>query len=70
MFVEDLIIDGPIGENKDYKFSCKVKLVNQMEIFFENESILEIWKNISEEEQNILIKSFILSIIDAKLRQQ
>jgi hypothetical protein len=36
---------------------------------FENESILEIWKNISEEEQNILIKSFILSIIEAKTRQ-
>jgi hypothetical protein len=69
MIVEDLIIDGPIGENKDYKFSCKVKFTNQMEMVFENESILEIWKNISEEEQNILIKSFILSIIEAKTRQ-
>jgi hypothetical protein len=69
MIVEDLIIDGPIGENKDYKFSCKVKFTNQMEMFFENESILEIWKNISEEEQNILIKSFITSIIEAKTRQ-
>jgi hypothetical protein len=70
MFVEDLIIDGPIGENKDYKFSCKVKLVNQTEMVFQNESILNIWKNMKEEEQNILIQSFILSIIDAKLRQQ
>ena len=69
MIVEDLIIDGPIGENKDYKFSCKVKLSNQSELVLENESILEIWKNISENEQNILIKSFILSIIEAKTRQ-
>jgi hypothetical protein len=69
MIVEVLIIDGPIGENKDYKFSCKVKLSNQSELVLENESILEIWKNISENEQNILIKSFILSIIEAKTRQ-
>jgi hypothetical protein len=69
MIVEDLIIDGPIGENKDYKFSCKVKLSNQSELVLENESILQIWKNISEEEQNILIKSFILSFIEAKTRQ-
>jgi hypothetical protein len=69
MIVEDLIIDGPIGENKDYKFSCKAKFTNQMEMVFENESILEIWKNISENEQNLLIKSFILSIIEAKTRQ-
>jgi hypothetical protein len=70
MIIEDLIINGPIGENKDYNFSCKVKLANQTEIVFQNESILNIWKNIKEEEQNILIQSFILSIIDAKLRQQ
>ena len=69
MIVEDLIIDGPIGENKDYKFSCKVKLSNQSELVLENESILQIWKNISENEQNMLIKSFILSIIEAKTRQ-
>jgi hypothetical protein len=69
MIVEDLIIDGPIGEYKDCNFSCKAKFTNQMEMVFENESILEIWKNISEEEQNILIKSFILSIIEAKTRQ-
>lgn len=69
MIVEDLVIQGPIGENKDYTFSCKVKFTNQTEIFFENESILGIWKNIGEEEQNMLIKSFILSIIEAKTRQ-
>lgn len=69
MIVEDLVIQGPIGENKDYTFSCKVKFTNQAEIFFENESILEIWKNIGEEEQKMLIKSFILSIIEAKTRQ-
>ena len=69
MIVEDLVIQGPIGENKDYTFSCKVKFTNQTEIFFENESILGIWKNIGEEEQNMLIKSFIISIIEAKTRQ-
>jgi hypothetical protein len=69
MIVEDLIINGPIDENKDYKFSCKVKLVNQTEIVFQNESVLDIWKNINEDEQNMLIRSFILSIVEAKLRQ-
>jgi hypothetical protein len=69
MIVEDLIIDGPIGENKDYKFSCKVKFTNQMEMFFENESILEIWKNLSEEQQQMLVTTYLLQIIDAKIGQ-
>jgi hypothetical protein len=69
MIVEDLIIDGPIGENKDYKFSCKVKLSNQSELVLENESILQIWKNLSEEQQQMLVTTYLLQIIDAKIGQ-
>ena len=43
MIVEDLVIQGPIGENKDYTFSCKVKLSNQSELLLENESIFSSW---------------------------
>lgn len=69
MIVEDLVIQGPIGENKDYTFSCKVKFTNQAEIFFENESILEIWKTLSIDQQQMFVKTYLLQIIDAKIGQ-
>jgi hypothetical protein len=69
MIVEDLVIQGPIGENKDYTFSCKVKLSNQSELVLENESILEIWKNLSIDQQQMFVKTYLLQIIDAKIGQ-
>ena len=69
MIVEDLVIQGPNGENKDYLFSCKVKLANQSELVFINESVLEIWKNLSEEKRMLFIKSFMNQILEAKLGQ-
>lgn len=69
MIVEDLNIQGPNGENKDYLISCKVKFTNQSEIFLENESILEIWKNLSEEKRILFISSFMNQILEAKLGQ-
>ena len=69
MIVEDLVIQGPIRENKDYTFSCKVKLSNQSELVLENESILEIWKNLSEEQQQMFVKTYLMQIVYAKLGQ-
>ncbi len=69
MIVEDLVIQGPIGENKDYTFSCKVKLSNQSELLLENESILEIWKTLSIDQQQMFVKTYLLQIIDAKIGQ-
>ena len=69
MIIEDLVIQGPNGENKDYLFSCKVKLANQSELVFVNESILEIWKNLSEEHQKIFLQTYLSQIINAKLGQ-
>ncbi len=69
MIVEDLLIQGPIGENKDYTFSCKVKLSNQSELLLENESILEIWKTLSIDQQQMFVKTYLLQIIDAKIGQ-
>lgn len=69
MIVEDLVIQGPIGENKDYTFSCKVKLSNQSELVLENESILEIWKTLSIDQQQMFVKTYLLQIIDAKIGQ-
>jgi hypothetical protein len=69
MIVEDLVIQGPIGENKDYTFSCKVKLSNQSELVLENESILEIWKNLSIDQQQMFVKTYLLQIIEAKIGQ-
>jgi hypothetical protein len=69
MIVEDLVIQGPIGEDKDYTFSCKVKLSNQSELALENESILEIWKNLSIDQQQMFVKTYLLQIIDAKIGQ-
>ena len=69
MIVEDLVIQGPIGENKDYTFSCKVKLSNQSELLLENESILEIWKNLSIDQQQMFVKTYLLQIIEAKIGQ-
>jgi len=69
MIVEDLVIQGPIGEDKDYTFSCKVKLSNQSELVLENESILEIWKTLSIDQQQMFVKTYLLQIIEAKLGQ-
>lgn len=69
MIVEDLVIQGPIGENKDYTFSCKVKLSNQSELLLENESILEIWKTLSNDQQQMFVKTYLLQIIEAKIGQ-
>jgi len=69
MIVEDLVIQGPIGEDKDYTFSCKVKLSNQSELVLENESILEIWKNLSIDQQQMFVKTYLLQIIEAKIGQ-
>ena len=69
MIVEDLVIQGPIGENKDYTFSCKVKLSNQSELVLENESILEIWENLSIDQQQMFVKTYLLQIIEAKIGQ-
>ena len=69
MIVENLVIQGPNGENKDYLFSCKVKLANQSELVFVNESILEIWKNLSEDYQKIFLQTYLSQIINAKLGQ-
>jgi hypothetical protein len=69
MIVEDLVIQGPIGENKDYTFSCKVKLSNQSELLLENESILEIWKTLSIDQQQMFVKTYLLQIIEAKIGQ-
>jgi len=69
MIVEDLVIQGPIGEDKDYTFSCKVKLSNQSELVLENESILEIWKTLSIDQQQMFVKTYLLQIIDAKIGQ-
>lgn len=69
MIIEDLVIQGPNGENKDYLFSCKVKLANQSELVFVNESILEIWKNLSEDYQKIFLQTYLSQIINAKLGQ-
>jgi hypothetical protein len=69
MIVEDLVIQGPIGENKDYTFSCKVKLSNQSELLLENESILEIWKTLSIDHQQMFVKTYLLQIIEAKIGQ-
>ena len=69
MIVEDLVIQGPNGENKDYLFSCKVKLANQSELVFINESVLEIWKNLSEDYQKIFLQTYLSQIINAKLGQ-
>ena len=69
MIVEDLVIQGPIGEDKEYTFSCKVKLSNQSELVLENESILEIWKNLSIDQQQMFVKTYLLQIIEAKIGQ-
>ena len=69
MIIEDLVIQGPNGENKDYLFSCKVKLANQSELVFINESVLEIWKNLSEDYQKIFLQTYLSQIINAKLGQ-
>lgn len=69
MIVEDLVIQGPNGENKDYLLSCKVKLANQSELVFVNESILEIWKNLSDEKRMLFVRSFMNQILEAKLGQ-
>ena len=69
MIVEDLVIQGPNGENKDYLFSCKVKVANQSELVFINESVLEIWKNLSEDYQKIFLQTYLSQIINAKLGQ-
>ena len=69
MIIEDLVIQGPNGENKDYLFSCKVKLANQSELVFVNESILEIWKNLSEDYQKIFLQTYLSQIVNAKLGQ-
>ena len=69
MIVEDLVIQGPIGEDKVYTFSCKVKLSNQSELVLENESILEIWENLSIDQQQMFVKTYLLQIIEAKIGQ-
>ena len=69
MIIEDLNIQGPNGDNKDYLISCKVIFANQSELVFVNESILEIWKNLSEEKRMLFVRSFMNQILEAKLGQ-